>query len=147
MKQPDRRRFLRLTAVVATALVAAVGAAILGFSRTSQVYGAVRYCLGPEPLDFDAGGNTTILGEMLGRAGLYAVILTAAALPFLIAAARRNTGRRLAGAVAVVAVAATVVLVVDNPASDKVTFFAEYFKRESQAAARCPEGRPPGSSQ
>jgi len=146
VKQPDWHRLVRLTAVIVTALVVVVGAAILGFSRTAQVYRAVQYCLGPEPLDFDAGGGFAISAELLGRAMLYAVILTAVAVPFLIAAARRDTGRRLAAAVAVVVVAAAVMLVVDNPASDKVTFFAEYFEREGRAAARCPEGRLPGSS-
>jgi uncharacterized BrkB/YihY/UPF0761 family membrane protein len=147
VKQPDWHRLARLTAVIATALVVSVGAAILGFSRTAQVYGAVQYCLGPEPLHFDAGGHFAILAELLGRAALYAVVLTAVAVPFLVAANRRNTGRRLAAAAAVVAATAAVLLVVDNPASDKVAFFAEYFSREGQAAARCPEGRPPGSSQ
>jgi hypothetical protein len=147
VKQPDWHRLVRLTAVIATALVFAVEAAVLGFSRTGWVYGVVHYCLGPEPLDFDAGGNTAILGELLGRAALYAVVLSAVAVPLLVAANRRNTGRRLAAAAAVVTIAAAVLLVVDSPTSGKVTFFAEYLKRESEAAARCPEGRPPGSSQ
>jgi hypothetical protein len=146
VKQPDWHRLARLAAVIATALVVSVGAAILGFSRTARAYGAVQYCLGPEPLDFDAGGRFAINAELLGRAALYAAILTAVAVPFLVAANRRNTYRRLAGAAAVVAVTAAVLVVVDNPASGKVAFFAEYFRKEGQAAARCPEGRPPGSS-
>ncbi|MEU7907988.1 hypothetical protein [Actinoplanes sp. NPDC049118] len=142
MKQLARR-----TALIGTALGVPIGAAILGFSRTAHVYGAVQYCLGPEPLDYDAGGNFAITFELLARAVVYAAILTAVALPFGLAAQRRNTGPRLAAAIAVAAVAAAVVLVVDNPTSDKVAFFAEYFGRTDQAAAHCPAGRPPGSFQ
>lgn len=130
-------------AVAATAAAVPIGAAILGFAQTAHVYRAVEYCLGPEPLDFDAGGNFAITFEMVARAGLYSVILTAVAVPFLVAASRSNTGPRLAAAVVAVATATAVLFIVDNPIPDKVTFLAGYFEREEQAAAHCPGGRPP----
>lgn len=143
MEQLGRHRRVRHAAVGATGVAVAAGAAILGWYQTVHVYRSVAYCLGPEPLDLDAGGNFAATFELFARAAVYVVIISVVAVPLLVAAARRNTGRRLAGTVTAVILAAAVLFIADYATSDAIEFSARYYERQDRVAERCPDGRPP----
>jgi len=139
----DRHRRLRAAAVPLTVVLIVVGGGALGGYQTLSLYQAVGYCLGPEPLDLGVGGNVGFTVALLGRAALYAAGLTVLAVPLLVLAVRRNTGRRLAATLAVVALAGGVFFLVDHALSDKVVSLADLLQRHDELARNCPDGRPP----
>jgi hypothetical protein len=140
---PDRHRRLRAAAVPLTVVLIFIGGGALGGYQTLSLHQAAVYCLGPEPLDLGVGGNAGFTVALLGRAALYAAGLTLLAVPLLVLAVRRNTGRRLAATLAVVALAGGALFLVDHALSDKVASLADLLQRQEELARNCPGGRPP----
>jgi hypothetical protein len=131
---------MRLAGAILLGFGVLVAGAVLGFWVNGQIYSDVRYCLGGQPLDFDAGGDFAIGFEALERAVGYALVLIVAAGPFLAAAVWRGKSSLLAAGVAAASAAAVILFVVGGGSSAKVAFYAEYFHKQEVAAARCPAG-------